>query len=113
MTKKTQEWKLNVNKYFDFIRCNPCHFGGIVCDLPQYPKYCSQGWDEQKGCYRSEVSHILKRRSIRLENQEHFGNVMPKCRTHHAWWELLPPEIRETYLPIGELYLRLYHEKLA
>lgn len=103
----------SLNKYFDFIRSQQCHFGGIIVDLPGFLKYCTQAWNEQLGCPVSEVSHILRRRSMRLDGEKNIGNVFPNCRRHHAWFENLEPEIRETYLPIGQMYYALFNEKVA
>ena len=108
---------MSINKYFDWIRSQPCFFQDrpvlsflsdtTVCK--NYPRTCRQEWDMDKGLYRSEVSHILRRRSVRLkEGENHYGNVFPNCSTHHIWFEGLPPEVREEFKEFGANYYDQY-----
>lgn len=102
---------MKLNKYFDWIRSQPCHFMDIIVDLPNYPRQCSVHWNMDKGIWQNEVSHIMRKGSTR--RNDHEGNVFPNCRIHHHFFEMLSPEIRSNYLNIGQLYLELYREKTS
>ncbi len=96
-----------MKKYFQYIRQLPCWFGGKELYFLGYPRFCSQDWDEQRGEFKSEVSHILRKGSTR--RNDHLGNVFPNCRIHHHWFEGLTPEVRESFLVYGK---EIYEEYL-
>jgi hypothetical protein len=100
-----------LNKYFDWIRSQPCHFKDIVVDLPNYPRVCSVHWNMDKGIWINQASHIVRRNSWRIKGPN--NEVFPNCHSHHQWWdsENVSPEIRESYLNIGKMYLSLYKER--
>lgn len=95
-------------KFFKWIRSQPCWFGGkfLKDENDHTPLFCTQEWNDQLGEYVSEVSHILRKGSTR--RKENIGNVFPNCRTHHAWFETWAPELRKTYLHVGQEYYERY-----
>ena len=96
----------DVDKFFKWLRAQPCYFGGIRSQENKFPRFCQQDWDQTAGQFKSEVSHIMRKGSTR--RNDHFGNVFPNCRIHHQWFENLAPEARRGYLSEGSDYYSKY-----
>lgn len=93
----------DVKDFFRWIREQACHFRGVIITYDKdYPSECSTHWDEDKGIWRNQVSHILRKGSVR--RNEHFGNVFSNCDRHHRWFERLNPFQRAQFLRYGEMY---------
>lgn len=107
----SREWWDKVNKlqdkkqdkaFIEWIKSQPCYFGGKVVEAKGFPYFCDQSWDYEKGEFHSDPSHILKKGSTR--RNEHLGNLFPNCRRHHIWFEGMPPIYRNTFKEIGKEY---------
>lgn len=100
--------------YLGWIRKKPCYFGGSVSEIANCPNSCSQNWDMDSGEFSSQVSHILKRKSVRIkEGKNHIGNIFPNCDKHHKWYEFLAPELKETFAQVGLDYYQEYRYEIV
>jgi len=101
MVEKLQD-KNQEKRFIEWIKSQPCYFGGKIMDEDKFPYFCEQSWDDQKGEYVSDPSHIMRKGSTR--RKEHLGNLFPNCRKHHVWFESMNPAYRFNYKSVGEEY---------